>query len=138
MMGWQWHQMNHMHAICTSLQKKTMPAPHQLDFTGRMPFLTPSQQHQNTEGQVTSLWNLVPNSELKKISPQHIDHQYVLSIKLIDGPDLLIARAKIDVPACYAQLHIPTAHHSLIVIDLNSITLICCGFVVQSKAYSVL
>jgi len=27
-----------------------MPAPHQSDFTGRMPFLSPDQQRQSTEG----------------------------------------------------------------------------------------
>ena len=27
-----------------------MPAPHRSDFTGRMPFLTPNQQRQSTEG----------------------------------------------------------------------------------------
>ena len=31
-MGWPWHQLNHMQAICTSIQKITMPAPHQSDF----------------------------------------------------------------------------------------------------------
>ena len=31
-MGWQWHQLNHMQAICTLLQKKTTPAPHHSDF----------------------------------------------------------------------------------------------------------
>ena len=34
MTGWQWHQLNHMQAICTSLQKITTPAPHQSDFYG--------------------------------------------------------------------------------------------------------
>jgi len=34
MMRWQWHQLNHMQAICTSLQKITPPAPHQWDFYG--------------------------------------------------------------------------------------------------------
>ena len=34
MMGWQRHQLNHMQAICTSLQKITMPAPHQSNFYG--------------------------------------------------------------------------------------------------------
>ena len=34
MMGWHWHQLDHMQAICTSLQKVTMPAPHQSDFYG--------------------------------------------------------------------------------------------------------
>ena len=33
-MGWQWHQLNHMQAICHSVQKITMPAPHQSDFYG--------------------------------------------------------------------------------------------------------
>ena len=31
-MGWQWHQLNHMQAICTSLHKITTPAPRQSDF----------------------------------------------------------------------------------------------------------
>jgi len=34
MMGWQWHQLNHMQAICTSLRKITTPAPHRSDFYG--------------------------------------------------------------------------------------------------------
>ena len=34
MMGWQWHHLNHMQAICTSLQKITTPAHHQSDFYG--------------------------------------------------------------------------------------------------------
>ena len=34
MMGWQWHQLNHIQAICTLLQKTTTPAPHQSDFYG--------------------------------------------------------------------------------------------------------
>ena len=49
-MGWQWHQLNHMQAICTSLQKITTPAPHHSDFMDQMPFLTPSQQCQSYEG----------------------------------------------------------------------------------------
>ena len=32
--GWQWHQLHHMQAICTFLQKITMPAPHHSDFYG--------------------------------------------------------------------------------------------------------
>ena len=34
MVGWQWHQLNHMQTICTSLQKITTPAPHHSDFYG--------------------------------------------------------------------------------------------------------
>ena len=32
MMGWLWHQLNHMQAICTSFQHISTPAPHQSDF----------------------------------------------------------------------------------------------------------
>ena len=42
MMGWQWHQLNHMQAICTSFQKTTMPAPHHSDFYG--PHVLPDTQ----------------------------------------------------------------------------------------------
>ena len=31
-------------------RQTTTPAPHQLVFTGRMPFLPPNQQRQSTEG----------------------------------------------------------------------------------------
>jgi len=53
MMEWQWHQPDHMQAICTLLQKITMPAPHQSDFYGLDTFLTPNQQCQSTEGSTT-------------------------------------------------------------------------------------
>jgi len=48
MMGWQWHQLDHMKIIGTSLQ--TMPVPHHSLFTGQILFLPPSQQCQSTEG----------------------------------------------------------------------------------------
>ena len=44
-------------AICKSAPRSreiTMPAPHHSVFTGRMPFLPPSQQRQSTEG--NCLW----------------------------------------------------------------------------------
>jgi len=48
---WQWHQLGHMQLqVCTSLQQTNTPAPHHSVFTGRMPFLPPSQQRQSTEG----------------------------------------------------------------------------------------
>jgi len=46
---WLWHQQGHMQ-ICTLLQTDTTPAPHHSIFTGRVPFLTPNQQRQSTEG----------------------------------------------------------------------------------------
>jgi len=45
--GMQWHQLDHMQTICTSLQP---PTPHHSIFTGRTLFLMPSQQCQSTEG----------------------------------------------------------------------------------------
>jgi len=54
MMGWQWHQLDHMQIICTLLQidnHAIMPAPHHsIFFTLRMLFLTLNQQCQSTEG----------------------------------------------------------------------------------------
>jgi len=57
MMQWQWHQMDHMQITCTLLQTTT-PAIHHSAFTGRMPFLPPNQQHQNTDSwSLTSLFS---------------------------------------------------------------------------------
>jgi len=47
---WQWHQLGHMQ-VCTLLQTDNHASTPPLSFfTGRMPFLPPSQQHQSTEG----------------------------------------------------------------------------------------
>jgi len=51
MMGWHWHQLDHMEIICISLDRQiTTPVPHHSAFTDRMPFLPPNQQRQSTEG----------------------------------------------------------------------------------------
>jgi len=47
---WQWVMS---WAMCKSAPRSTqitMPAPHHSVFTGRMPFLSPNQQRQSTEG----------------------------------------------------------------------------------------
>jgi len=47
---WQWHQLGHMQ-VCNSLQTDNHASTSLLKFfTGRTPFLPPSQQHQSTEG----------------------------------------------------------------------------------------
>jgi len=47
---WQWHQLGHMQ-VCTSLQSDNHAStPTTQFFTGRMPFLSPHQQRQSTEG----------------------------------------------------------------------------------------
>jgi len=50
MTGWQWHVLDHMQIICTSLQTDSMPVPHHSVFTVRMPFLPPNEQHRSTDG----------------------------------------------------------------------------------------
>jgi len=52
--GRQWHQLNHMQIICTSLQTDNNASITSLKFfIGWMLFLTPNQQCQSTEG-----WNI--------------------------------------------------------------------------------
>jgi len=51
MMGWQWHQLDHMQIICTSVQTDNHASASLLRFfTGRMHFLPLNQQRQSTEG----------------------------------------------------------------------------------------
>jgi len=45
MMGWQWHQLDHMQIICTSLQTNNRAS----NFTGWMLFLTPNRQSTGPE-----------------------------------------------------------------------------------------
>jgi len=50
-MGLQWHQLDHMQIICTSLQTDNHASTLPLSFfTGWMSFLLPNKQHQSTEG----------------------------------------------------------------------------------------
>jgi len=50
MTGCQWHQLDHMLIICTSLQSDNLASTSSLSFfKACMLFLTPNQQHQNTE-----------------------------------------------------------------------------------------
>jgi len=49
MMGWQWHQLDHMQVICTFLQT-TLPTPHPSSFYGPDALPAANQQHQSTEG----------------------------------------------------------------------------------------
>jgi len=45
-LGWQWHQLDHIPTICTSLQTDT-PS---LEFSSQILFKMPNQQHQSNEG----------------------------------------------------------------------------------------
>jgi len=58
---WQWHQLGHMQ-VCISLQTDNHASNPPLKFsTGQMPFLSPNQQRQSTEGisVMLSWWNSV-------------------------------------------------------------------------------
>jgi len=50
MMGWQWHQLDHMQSFAPPSRQITMPVPHRSVFTSQMPFLPPNQQCQSAEG----------------------------------------------------------------------------------------
>jgi len=56
--GWQWHQLDHMQIICTSLQTDNHASTSSPIFTGQMLFLTPNQQCQSTEGNANILCRL--------------------------------------------------------------------------------
>jgi len=58
---WQWHQLGHMQ-VCTSLQTDNHATPHNSVFYSRMPFLTPNQQHQSTEGNTSRMSLTTPIS----------------------------------------------------------------------------
>jgi len=50
-LGWHWHQLDHMQTICTLLLTDNHTNTSSLFFTGWMLVLTPNQQCQSTEGQ---------------------------------------------------------------------------------------
>jgi len=49
MMGWQWHELDHIQIICTSRQTNSHAVTSSLIFTVQMLFLTPNQQRQSTK-----------------------------------------------------------------------------------------
>jgi len=51
MMGWQWHQLDHIQIICISLQTDN----HASIFTGRMLFLMPNQHCQRQSDNILLL-----------------------------------------------------------------------------------
>jgi len=57
-MGWQWHQLDHVQTICTSLQTDNQASTRSLKFcTGWMLFLMPNEQCQSTGGIVKPVNN---------------------------------------------------------------------------------
>jgi len=56
MMGWQWHQLDHVQIICTLhlTPDKSTPAPQRSVFKGWILFLTSNHQRQSTEGNIAA------------------------------------------------------------------------------------
>ena len=87
---WQWHQLGHMQ-VCTLLQTDNHTSTPPLGFfTGRMPFLSPNQQRQSTEGKTEckeNMWNKVhrhTQSVVHFIFTQH-DVPSTVSTALVHG-----------------------------------------------------
>ena len=84
-MSRQWHQLNNIQAICTSLQKHFISQI----FTGRMSFLTSNQQRQSTEetGKRVNMKNNKKNeaSRKGKHTNTQITHIHTCSDKIDKG-----------------------------------------------------
>jgi len=64
MMGWQWHQLDHMQIVCTSLQTDNHVSTSPLRFVHAgwqwMPFIPPNQQRQITKAMIKERY--LPNN----------------------------------------------------------------------------
>jgi len=82
MMGWPWHQLDHIQITCTSLQTDnhaTTPAPRHIIFYRQMLFLMPNEQCQSTEGniaQVTTYKKIIARTERRWHQPWWRRSQY--------------------------------------------------------------
>jgi len=56
-LGWQWHQLDHMQTICTSLQTDNHINTSSINFYRPDALLTPNEQCQSTQGKMTSCKN---------------------------------------------------------------------------------
>jgi len=54
-LGWQWHQLDHMQTICTLLKTDNHINASSLNFYMIYAFLTPNQECQSTEGKYISI-----------------------------------------------------------------------------------
>jgi len=57
MMGWQWHQLDHMQIICTILQTDNHASTPSLFFTGWMLFLMPNNSVKALKANLTICTN---------------------------------------------------------------------------------
>ena len=72
---WQWHPLGHMQ-VCTSFQSDNHASIPPLSFfTGRMPFLSPNQQCQSTEGQYVKSWENSTWTSYRYVHPSRPSEQ---------------------------------------------------------------
>jgi len=79
MMGWQWHQLDHMQIIGTLIQTDNHASTSPLSFfKGRMPFLPPNQQRQSTEGiQCLIMYVTIISKALKLERANERSHSFI-------------------------------------------------------------
>ena len=114
-MGWQWHQLNHMQAICTSLQKITLPAPNQSDFYGP-DALPDTQPTASKHWRPCPLWENVASStkpEVVNIS-QHCHGRTEPRPNATSKCNLLMMRCVLPEICCmWTDRHNTDSHHKL-------------------------
>jgi len=93
-MGWQWHQLDHVQIICTSLHADKHASTQ--FFTGRMPFLPPNQQRQSTEGNVSAIITITIITSTGTVSSIIIPHNTFLCIEeMLSVPSTLLTATDI-------------------------------------------
>ena len=93
MMGWQWHQLDHMQIICTSLQTDNHARQYSTTqfFTCRTSFLLPNQQRQSIEGRK-------PESDVKNYPKYRRDSVRCRIHRAVDQAATLFRRSKVQCP----------------------------------------
>jgi len=104
MMGWQWHQLDGMQIICTSLRTDIHASTSSLIFTGRMLFLTPNHNIVKALKAMTIISTL-SSSVVSLLVPAHsvLQHQQsaILSLPLFAHPKPSIHSKTILKPTCF-------------------------------------
>jgi len=109
--GWQWHQLNHMQTICTSLQSDNYTNTPSPIFTGRMLFKTPKStvsKHTHTHIHLTAFCpGLLRWASTRKVTPIWIS----LKQETVSGSGISWAICK-SAPL-FRQITTPAPHHSV-------------------------
>jgi len=93
--GWQWHQLDHMQIICTSLQTDNRTGTSSLNFYRPDAFLMPNQQCQYTEGNIYHHTDTLCNYTILLVIQLFAQQQQVQAFpgKNCNTPETIWARA---------------------------------------------